>query len=100
MKNILLMLAMAFPMMFVSCCDKAVSQGRETYKEYFKSILKDPDSFKVYKESYTKDGEYTVNWVLDYGAKNSFGAMVRETVTFETVGTSMFINGSYFKLEE
>lgn len=93
---LIILLAMAI---FTSC-DEAVYKGRKTYKAYFNHILKDPGSFKVYKEEYTKDGDFTINWELDYGAKNSMGGMVRENVSFTTVGTSIFINGNHYKIEE
>lgn len=86
----------------LSSCDKSVSDGRRIYKAYFKHILKDPDSFTVYDEKYTKeeDSEYTVNWTLDYGAKNSYGGMVREKVSFTTVGNSIFINGKAYNIND
>ena len=37
---------------------------------------------------------------MDYGAKNSLGGMVREKATFTTVGTSIFIDGSSYRLDE
>lgn len=81
-------------------CDSAVSQGREVYKAYFNHILKDPDSFKVYSEKYSKDGEYTVKWDLDYGAKNSFGGMIRKQVSFETIGTKIHIEGDFYDIKD
>ena len=66
-----------------SCENKYVSSGRNLYELYFDKVLKDPSSFKVYNEKYTLDENgITVNWELDYGAKNSYGAMVREQVEF------------------
>ncbi len=53
-------------------------------EKFIKKQLKDPDSFKAYKwgpVSTTEDGAFTV-WV-DFGAKNGFGGMVRETWTFD-----------------
>lgn len=85
---------------FLISCESSVSEGRSTYKAYFKHILKDPDSFKVYSETYTKDGEYTVKWELDYGAKNSLGGMVREKVSFETIGSSIHIDGSLYDIKD
>lgn len=99
MKKILFLMAM-LPIVLLTSCDKAVSEGRTVYKAYFNHVLKDPDSFKVFSEKYTKDGEYTVNWELDYGAKNSLGGMVREQVSFETVGTTIHIDGSFYKLKD
>ena len=50
---------------------------------YFRHILKDPDSFKLYNEKHD-NGTYIVEWEIDYGAKNSLGGMTRETLHFET----------------
>ena len=71
MKKILLLM-MAILLVSLSSCDESVSNGRRIYKAYFKHILKDPDSFTVYDEKYTKDGEYTVNWVWRNGKRASF----------------------------
>lgn len=84
----------------LSCEDSAVSSGRKLYEMYFEKTLKDPDSFKIYSEKYTKDGEFTVEWELDYGAKNSFGAMVRETIEFTTTPNFILINGKSYKKSE
>ncbi|MEL5895873.1 hypothetical protein AAE250_20550 [Bacteroides sp. GD17] len=100
MKKFLFILVAILPIMLFTACDKAVSEGRTTYKAYFNHILKDPDSFKIYSEKYTKDGEYTVNWELDYGAKNSLGGMVREQISFETVGTTIHIDGNFYELKD
>lgn len=67
-------------------CDSHVSQGRSAYKKYFNETLKDPSSFIVHSEKFTKEGEYTVNWILDIGAKNSFGGYIREAYKIKTVG--------------
>lgn len=74
-----------------------VKNGRKIYEAYFQKYLKDPSSFKVYDEKYTADGA-RVNWTLDYGAKNGWGAMDRETVTFETIGSMIFINGHAYNM--
>lgn len=101
MKKVLLLIIVAtFQIVAFSSCDESVYKGRKVYKAYFDYTLKDPESFKVYNEKHTKDGDFTVNWELDYGAKNSMGGMVRENVSFTTVGTSIFINGDYYKIEE
>lgn len=89
-KIVLIMMMFVMCFFFVSCEDEAVSHGRELYQEHFKEVLKDPASFVVYSESYTKIDKFTVQWTLDYGAKNSFGGMVRETVKFKTCGSSIF----------
>lgn len=83
----------------ITSCEDSVSQGRKLWKMYYHHILNDPESFKIYDEKYTRDGDYSVNWTLDYGAKNSLGGMVRKTDTFSTVTDDMIsIDGSiYFR---
>ena len=100
MKKILFTIIGLSALFCMSSCDEAVYKGRKVYKAYFDYTLKDPESFKVYSEKYTKDGDFTVNWELDYGAKNSLGGMVREKATFTTVGTSIVIDGSSYRLDE
>ena len=51
---------------------------------YYYWILKDPDSFKVYSEKYKLVGDNDVEWTLDWGAKNGYGAMTRKIETFKT----------------
>ena len=87
MRKILLLLAI---ITLTSCEDIAVSNGRKTYQKYYRDVLKDPESFTVYSEEYKKIDDATVSWTLDYGAKNSFGGMVREKVKFKTCGSSIF----------
>ena len=99
MKKILLLMT-AILLLSLSSCDESASNGRRIYKAYFKHILKDPGSFTVYDEKYTKDGEYTVNWKLDYGAKNSYDSMVREQVSFTTIGNSIFIDGASYDVKD
>lgn len=101
MKKILLLM-MAIIVVSLSSCDESVSNGRRIYKAYFKHILKDPDSFTVYDEKYTKEegSEYTINWTLDYGAKNSYGGMVREQVSFTTAGNTILIDGTVYDVRD
>jgi hypothetical protein len=75
-----------------------VTSGRKSYQEYFNKILKDPNSLQIYDEKYVVDEENKkVTWTIDYGAKNSFGGMVRKTITFETgfAGTNLKVDGEY-----
>ena len=73
---------------------RSVREGRAIYKAYFQKYLKDPESFKVYSEKYeVREGGQTVKWTLDYGAKNGWGSMDRETVEFETIYDLIYING-------
>lgn len=81
-----------FAILLSGCEPEAVLKGRHVYKEYYKKHLKDPDSFKVYEEKYEILDDGSVQWTLDYGAKNGWGAMDRETVTFKTTST-LFVKG-------
>lgn len=98
MKKILIGLICAFAMM--ACEDSAISSGREIYQMYFKKYLKDPSSFVVYSEKYQKESNHTVKWTIDYGAKNGFGAMTREEVSFTTTSNLIDINGNIYKKSE
>lgn len=77
------------PLLFLSailcCCEQsAVRDGRKLYMLYFEKTFKAPESIKIYEEEYTvKDNGY-VDWVLDVGGKNSYGAMVRKTFKVST----------------
>lgn len=87
--------------LFLSCEDSAITSGRKVYEAYLKKTLKDPGSLKIYKEHHYKIDTYHVGWEVDYGAKNSYGAMVRETLEFETVGSNIFIKGGdNYRLED
>lgn len=106
MKKILFTLIGVIIILCASSCDDSVSRGRQMYKAYFQKTLKDPKSFKVYSEKYIeKDKEGNVKWELDYGAKNSFGGMVRESIEFSTfyggqgIGR-LFINGESYDYQE
>ena len=90
MKKIILLLAMS--LLFCACEPSAVTEGRRMYKDYFDYILKDPQSLEIHKETYTRDGEFTVNWKVDYSAKNSLGGRVRETIRFETCGSTIIVD--------
>lgn len=86
--------------LFSSCEDESVREGRKLYKMYFDKVLKDPKSFIVYDEKYTVNDEYTVNWVLDAGAKNSLGGMVRQTYNITTVGETIEVDGELYEKED
>ncbi len=96
MKKILLL---AFILILCSCENRYVRDGRSMYKAYFDKVLKDPSSLKIYNESYTVDG-ISVKWTIDYGAKNSFGAMNRKTIEFETNPSMLEVNGDFYTREE
>lgn len=84
MKKLLLISLAVLMAVLTACESRSVSNGRIAYENYFKQHLKDPASFTVYSETYQEDGKFNVKWTLDYGAKNSFGGMVRKTVKFTT----------------
>ena len=71
--------------MFSSCEPSQVRKGRKLYKAYFNYTLKDPNSLVIYSERYTLGNDkYEVKWDIDYGAKNSYGGMVRSSIKFTT----------------
>lgn len=83
-KQFILIFLMAIAL--CSCESRSVSEGRVAYKEYFKKTLKDPNSLVIYSEEVVSKDEYSATFVVDMGAKNSYGGMVRSTYTFETTG--------------
>lgn len=96
-----LLFSILFALALSSCENRYVVHGRHLYELYFNKNLKDPSSFKVYNEKYTiEDNGITVNWELDYGAKNGFGAMDREQVEFTTTLDYLFINGNMYKADD
>lgn len=99
MKKILLLISLAF--IFLSCEDSSVRDGRKLYKMYFDKTLKNPKSLVVYDEKYTKNGDLEVNWVLDVGAENSFGGMVRSTHNITTLSDRYIeVDGEAYKPED
>lgn len=97
MKKILLLLIVT--MSLCSCENRYVKDGRSMYEAYFDKVLKDPSSLKIYNESYTVDG-VQVKWVIDYGTKNSFGAMDRKTIEFETNPSMLEVDGNIYTRED
>lgn len=91
MKKLLLSLLVALT--FCACEPQSVTDGRNVWKKYFHKVLTDPESLKIYEEKYVEIDDHTVQWTLDYGAKNGFGAMVRKTVTFKTTHHIIDIDG-------
>lgn len=82
MKKLLFLIA--FPLLLTSCEHRGVSMGRKAYKKYYRTILKDPDSFKVYNEEAKPNGDTGAIFIIDYGAKNGYGAYVRKTDSIRT----------------
>lgn len=91
MKRLLVILLAAISL--AACQPESVTHGRKTYQRYFKKVLKDPASFKVYEETVEPINEHSAMWTLDYGAKNSYGAMERRTVRFKTTVDIIEIDG-------
>jgi hypothetical protein len=81
-----LTLALLALLFICSCDDPNVRNGRKIYKEYFKEVLIDPESLKIYKEEIIKHEGSLVVFKVDYGAKNGFGAYARRTSEFEILG--------------
>lgn len=101
MKKIILFLAMS--LLLCACEPSAVTNGRRLYRDYFDYILKDPQSLEIHKE--THEGEFIVNWVVDYSAKNSLGGRQRKTVKFQTIENTIYVEHSdgtkeFYKAEE
>ena len=92
MKNLIILL---FLIILVSCENANVSAGRNAYKKHFEEILKDPKSLVVHSEKYTKEGEATVNWILDIGAKNSLGGYDRTKYSAKTVNSTLISINEY-----
>lgn len=97
MKKILFLLAIAFSL--AGCEDKGISTGRSLYKAYLKKFMKDPSSLVIYNESYTKEG-YRIYWTIDYGGRNGFGGMTRETLEVETLNGIIFTENGTYKLSD
>ena len=89
MKNILIIISLIVASFLCSCENNAVSKGRKAYKEYFNKILKDPNSLVIYNEEILKSDNSSATFILDVGAKNSYGGMVRQSYTIKTVGNSI-----------
>lgn len=73
-------------LIFCSCEPSGVAKGRTAYKEYFDKTLKDPSSLVIHSEEVITQDESSATFVLDIGAKNSYGGMVRQTYTIRTIG--------------
>lgn len=84
-----------------ACDEPQVREGRSLYKKYFQKVLNDPESFKVYSEKYKIVDNMQVDWTLDMGAKNAYGAMIRKEEKFSTFGKYYFnIGGRSYSSKE
>lgn len=80
---LLLSVAVFIGALFYAFRDTTVSDGRELYKAYLRKYMKDPTSLVIYNEVYERNG-YEIKWTIDYGGRNGFGGMSRETLEATT----------------
>ena len=83
MKKLFILLAVIF-VTCISCEQSNVRKGRNAYKEYFRENLKDPSSLVIHSERIVSNKNSKVVFVVDVGAKNSFGGYVRNTYRIKT----------------
>lgn len=86
MKKILLLVVLSI--CICGCEPSSIHHGRKAYKKYFDQTLKDPESFILYSEQAEEWGPHKAKFVLDYGANNSFGGKIRNSVTIITTEDS------------
>lgn len=98
MKKILLLIVVVTCL--IGCESSSIRDGRKAYKEYFKETLKDPESLKIYKEEIIYRGELDAKFKVEIGAKNSYGAYVRETYCFHTLGNKIIASGDFMLFNE
>lgn len=101
MKKLILIFAVAA--LIFSSCTSPESVGRKAYKQYFKEVLKDPESLKIYDEEFSYPDASVIDITVDYGAKNGYGAMVRDTKHFKvnaTVPKVMDVDGEFYMLKK
>ncbi|MCI0716748.1 MAG: hypothetical protein L0Y77_10625 [Chlorobi bacterium] len=106
------LLLLTITVLFIGCKEKEAEitfedKMKDKCERYLRENLKDPDSYKTYgwkiihtnyedykkiKEKYTGYDYkyYPLAYELDYGAKNSLGGMVRNTVYFMVDTTGQF----------
>lgn len=93
MKKFLLLSVFALSLM--GCEESPVSDGRKAYKEYFNETLKDPSSLIIHKEEVIEQDKVSATFVLDVGAKNSYGGYLRKHYTIKTVGKKVLKVNDY-----
>ncbi|GHT63124.1 hypothetical protein FACS189451_09240 [Bacteroidia bacterium] len=87
MKKILSVLLLV--VMLCACDSSPIRDGRALYKEYLNKVYKDPSSIVIHSEKYVLGEGNRVDWTLDVGGKNSFGAMSRSTHEIKTFGRNI-----------
>lgn len=78
-------LAFLFLLFAASCGNPKERAAIDLCKEYLSVVAKDPESLKFYEATARPLDDLDVGWevTLDWGAKNGYGAMGRETTVFE-----------------
>jgi hypothetical protein len=69
----------------VSVDKKREKDARKVCVEFLESTLNDPKSLIIHNEKVVQNNYAVVEFVVDYGAKNRLGGMVRKTSTFEVM---------------
>lgn len=87
MKRILPLFTLVFTL--CSCEPTPIKEGRDAYLEYFNKKMKDPSSLIVHGEEIIEQSNVSVTFIVDIGAKNSFGGYVRKSYTIKTVGNKV-----------
>lgn len=94
MKKVISFLLVCFLSLSLACCGNNVTLSEEEQQAYdcaveMKSMMKNPDSFKLYDsmymlQIYDKEGELRVTYtVFKYGGTNSYGAVVTDEAVFK-----------------
>ncbi len=83
MKKLILLFT---PLLLLSC----KNEQEKAIDTYFAEHLNDPESFKIYSLKTVEDEGTMKKYILDYGAKNGYGAMTRETVYVTVIGDEVF----------
>lgn len=76
MKKTLMFLALVI---VLSSCQ---NQGDKMVRQYFKEVLNDPESLVIHNTTIYSDDDTMVSMIVDYGATNAYGAMVRKSTIF------------------
>ena len=94
MKKVICLLLICCLSLSLACCGKNVVLNEEEQQAYecvvaMKSMMKDPDSFRLYDsmymlQKYDKEGELLVTYtIFKYGGTNSYGAVVTDEAVFK-----------------
>lgn len=72
----------------------------EAAKKDLKNYLVDPNSLEVYRTVLEPANAGIEYLILDYGAKNGFGGMVRDVQVFEFIGNKIVDRITIFEYEK